>query len=119
MKKTVERLARRKKRKMRIRRRIVGTAEKPRISVHKSNKHLYVQAIDDTRGHTMVALSTRSSQSEGSRATVAEGAKFGEQFGKKLKEQQVNQAVFDRNGNLYHGVVKAIADGARKAGIQV
>lgn len=119
MKKTVERLARKKKRKMRIRRRIVGTAEKPRISVHKSNRHLYVQAIDDTRGHTMIALSTRSSESTGSKATVEDGAKFGEEFGKKLMEQKVNQAVFDRNGNLYHGVIKAVADGARKAGIQV
>jgi large subunit ribosomal protein L18 len=119
MKKVADRLGRKKKRKMRIRKRIIGTAEKPRISVFKSNKHLYVQAIDDTRGHTITALSTEGGEAGGLRATVEDGQKFGEQFGKKLAEQKVKQAVFDRNGNLYHGVVKAVADGARKAGIQV
>ena len=119
MKKVVERLARKKKRKMRIRRRIVGTAARPRLSIYKSNKHLYLQAIDDTRGHTVLALSTAGKDSNGLRPTVEDGLKFGEQFGKELKAKKIKEAVFDRNGNLDHGVIKAVADGARKAGIQV
>lgn len=119
MKKVVERLARKKKRKMRIRRRIVGTAERPRLSVYKSNKHLYVQAIDDTRGHTIVASSTNGADAGKLKPTVEDGLTFGEQFGNALKAKKISEAVFDRNGNLYHGVVKAVADGARKAGIQV
>lgn len=119
MKKVVERLGRKKKRKMRIRRRIVGTAKRPRLSIYKSNKHLYLQAIDDSRGHTLLAHSTTGKEPSGLRPTVEDGFKFGEQFGKELKAKKIKEAVFDRNGNLYHGVVKAVADGARKAGIQV
>ena len=112
-------LARRKRRKMRIRKRIFGTPEKPRLSVYKSNKYLYAQAIDDTQGHTLAALSTAHGETQGLKHTVEDAAKFGEAFGKKLQEKNIDHVVFDRNGNLYHGMVKAVADGTRKAGVKL
>jgi large subunit ribosomal protein L18 len=89
------------------------------MSVFKSNKHLYVQVIDDTVGKTLVSVSSRGGQTKGLKPTVADGEKMGEAIGAQMKEQKIAQAVFDRNGHLYHGVVKAVADGARKAGIQL
>ncbi|MFO8063316.1 MAG: 50S ribosomal protein L18 [Spirochaetota bacterium] len=110
---------RRKQRKMRIRKQIYGTSERPRLSVFKSNRHVYAQVIDDTRGHTLAAASSLSGDTKGLKPNVDDGAKLGESLGGKLKEQKVQAVVFDRNGNVYHGVVKAIADGVRKAGVEV
>ncbi len=118
MKRLVLKGARRKRRKMHIRRRITGTAERPRISVFKSNRHLYVQVIDDTEGKTLLSASSYAGETKGLRPTVADGEKLGAALGKEMKEKKITRAVFDRNGNLYHGVVKAIADGARKAGVE-
>ena len=117
MKRLVEKRKRRKRRKMSIRRKISGTPECPRLSVFKSNKHLYAQVIDDTEGRTLVAVSSRAGDTKGLKPTVADGAKLGEVLGKQMKEAKIEKAVFDRNGHLFHGVVKAVADGARKAGI--
>ena len=117
MKRLVEKLKRRKRRKMSIRRKISGTPECPRLSVFKSNKHLYAQVIDDTEGRTLVAVSSRAGDTKGLKPTVADGAKLGEVLGTQMKEAKIEKAVFDRNGHLFHGVVKAVADGARKAGI--
>ena len=97
----------------------MGTPEKPRLSVYKSNRHLYIQAIDDVNGHTLAALSTASGEAVGLKQTVEDAEKFGQTFGDKLKKQSITRGVFDRNGNLYHGVVKAVADGTRKSGIEV
>lgn len=105
-------------RKVHVRKRISGDAVRPRLTVFKSNKHLYVQVIDDTEGNTLVCGSTLEETLKGTRPTVAGGAKLGELVGVRLKEKNIESVIFDRNGYHYHGVVKAIADGTRKAGIK-
>ena len=108
-----------KRRKLRVRRKIVGTAERPRISVYKSNKYLYVQVIDDSSGQTLAQSSGVSGDTKGLKATVEGGKQIGEDLGGKMKALGLERAVYDRNGNRYHGVLKAVADGVRNAGIQV
>ena len=118
MKRLILKSARRKRRKLHVRKHVTGTAERPRISVFKSNKHMYVQVIDDTAGNTIAAVSSQGGDTKGLRPTVANGEKLGQAIGSLMKTKNITRAVFDRNGNLYHGVIKAIADGARKAGIE-
>ena len=108
-----------KRRKARVRGKISGTAEKPRVSVFKSNRHVYVQVIDDVAGHTLTQVSTMAGDTKGLKVTVADGEKIGKSLGEKMKAAGINESVYDRNGNRYHGVVKAIADGVRSAGIKV
>ena len=110
---------RRVKRKFRIRRKISGNAMRPRISVYRSNKFTYVQAVDDGVGHTLAAASNREKDLQSFKNTTEGLAKLGEEFGKRLAAKNIKTAVFDRNGYLYHGRVKALADGIRKSGIQV
>lgn len=112
-----EKLRRRDQRKGHVRKAIEGTLERPRMTVFKSNKYLYVQVVDDAAGNTLAAASTLEEALKGTKATVEGGAKLGEAIGTRLKEKGVATVVFDRNGYKYHGIVKAIADGARKAGI--
>ncbi len=119
MKRLQVKQARQKRRKMRIRRKIRGTAGRPRISVFKSNRHLYVQAIDDASGVTLVSASSYGGETKGLKPRLPDAEKLGAALGEKMKSKQISEAVFDRNGSLYHGVVKAIADGARKAGIRL
>lgn len=113
--------ARRIKRKMGIRKHTAGTSARPRLTVFKSAKHIYVQAIDDETGATIASASTldKSLRSEltGLKKKDA-AAKVGELVGKRLKDKGVEAAVFDRNGYVYHGRVAAVADGARETGIQ-
>lgn len=109
----------RAKRKLRIRKKISGSAAIPRMSVFRSNKYVYVQVIDDVAGKTLASVSNAQKENKALKSTVADAEKIGELIGAKLKEKKVSKVVFDRNGYLYHGVVKAVADGARKAGIQV
>lgn len=118
MKRLVLKGARRRRRKLHIRKRVSGTPERPRISVFKSNRHLYVQVIDDEAGNTLLSASSHSGETKGLKPKVTDAEKLGVALGKKMREKKISRAVFDRNGNLYHGVVKAIADGARKAGIE-
>lgn len=118
MRRLILKSARRKRRKLHVRKHVTGTADRPRISVFKSNKHMYVQVIDDIAGTTIAAVSSQSGETKGFRPTVANGERLGEALGSLMKTKRITRAVFDRNGNLYHGVVKAIADGARKAGIE-
>lgn len=106
------------KRKRHIRKKINGTASLPRMSVYRSNRHLYIQVVDDLAGNTLAAVSTMETDFKGLRPTVENGAKLGLEIGERLKKKKIEKIVFDRNGYLYHGVVKSIADGARKAGIQ-
>lgn len=106
------------KRKIHIRKRIYGTPERPRMSVFKSNRSLYIQVIDDTQGKTLASASTLEKELRNIKRTVEGAAQLGEIMGKRLLEKNITSVVFDRNGYLYHGVVKAMADGARKAGIQ-
>ena len=105
------------KRKIHIRKHLHGTAARPRMTVTKSNCNLYVQVIDDDEGKTLACISTLEKEFANLKPTVADAAKLGEALGARLKDKQITTVVFDRNGYLYHGVVKALADGARKAGI--
>ena len=106
------------RRKIHIRKLISGTAERPRMSVFRSNLHMYVQVIDDTTGKTLVSAGTVEKELAGLKNNCEGAAKLGEELGKRCLEKGVTTVVFDRNGYLYHGVVKAIADGARKAGVK-
>ncbi|GHV68891.1 50S ribosomal protein L18 [Spirochaetia bacterium] len=118
LRKMLEKDKKRLKRKVHIRKRISGTAERPRMTVFRSNRSLSVQIIDDVRGHTLVSASTLEKELRAIKPTVAGGGQLGEVIGKRLLEKNIKSVIFDRNGYLYHGVVKAIADGTRKAGIQ-
>lgn len=112
-----DKLRKRGQRKLHVRKTLSGTPEKPRMTVFKSNKYLYVQVIDDVAGSTLASASSLEVSLKGFKRNVAGAAKLGEEIGKRLKEKSVAVVVFDRNGYKYHGIVKAIADGARKAGI--
>ncbi|MCL2204946.1 MAG: 50S ribosomal protein L18 [Treponema sp.] len=118
LKKMVDKDRKRLKRKIHIRKRIVGTVERPRMTVFKSNRSLSIQIIDDGKGHTLASASTLEKDLRSIKLTVSGGAQLGEIMGKRLIEQNIKSVVFDRNGYLYHGIVKAVADGARKAGVQ-
>lgn len=118
IRKLVEKDRKRLKRKVHIRKRITGTVERPRMSVFRSNRSLYVQVIDDAAGATLASASTLEKDLKDVKRNVEGATKLGEIMGKRLLEKNINTVVFDRNGYLYHGVVKAIAEGARKAGIQ-
>ncbi|MGP1454808.1 MAG: 50S ribosomal protein L18 [Treponema sp.] len=106
------------KRKVHIRKRIYGTAERPRMTVFRSNKNISVQVIDDDAQATLVSVSTLEKDLRSLKVNIESGAKVGEEIGQRLKAKNITTVVFDRNGYLYHGVVKAVADGARKAGIE-
>jgi len=118
LQKMLEKDRKRLRRKVHIRKRVSGTAQRPRMSVTKSNRRLSVQIIDDTKGHTLLSVSTLESELKNIKATVKGAEQLGEVIGKRLLESNIKTVVFDRNGYLYHGVVKALADGTRKAGIQ-
>ena len=111
-------LRKRDQRKMHVRKNLAGSPERPRMTVFKSNRYLYVQVIDDAEGKTLAAASTLEEALKAIKANVEGGSKLGEEIGKRLKEKNIGRVVFDRNGYKYHGIVKAIADGARKAGIE-
>lgn len=104
-------------RKVHIRKSIYGTAARPRLTVTRSNCNLYAQVIDDDEGKTLASISTLEKEFAGMKPTVENAAKLGEALGKRLQDKKITTVVFDRNGYLYHGVVKALADGTRKAGI--
>ena len=111
----------RQRRKFSQRKRITGTAERPRLSVYRSNAHIYAQAIDDVNRVTLAAASDLDAALKGAvdGKDKSEVAKLvGEIVAKKLQEKQVKTVVFDRNGFIYHGRVKAVAEGAREAGLE-
>lgn len=115
--KKVNRNANRQKRHKRIRNKISGTTEIPRLSVFRSNKHIYAQIIDDIKGHTVVSASSKDLGIEnGGNAEAAR--KVGESIGKAALDAGVETVVFDRGGYLYHGRVKELAEGAREAGLK-
>lgn len=105
-------------RKIHIRKSIYGTAERPRMSVTRSNKNLSVQIIDDDEGKTLASISTMEKEFATVKPNTEGAAKLGEVLGSRLKDMKITKVVFDRNGYLYHGVIKALADGTRKAGIE-
>ncbi|AQQ51789.1 50S ribosomal protein L18 [Planococcus lenghuensis] len=111
--------ATRKKRHARVRTKITGTAERPRLNVFRSNKHIYAQLIDDTRGVTLVSASTLDKAFEGdSNGNTEAAVKVGETIAKRASEQGLKSVVFDRGGYLYHGRVKALAEAARENGLE-
>jgi large subunit ribosomal protein L18 len=119
---TKSKVANRKRLKKHIRLRITGTPERPRLSVYRSLRHVYAQIIDDTTGTTLVSVSDLSKDVKGSLAETKGQIAVGQQIGllaaKKALEKNISQVVFDRSGYLYHGVVKAMAEGARKGGLK-
>jgi large subunit ribosomal protein L18 len=109
----------REKRRARIRRKLSGTAERPRLTVYKSLKHMYAQIVDDTSGRTLVAASTRALEDEVKEDAKTDAAKkVGAALAKAALEKGVSQVVFDRNGFDYHGRVAAVAQAAREAGLK-
>jgi large subunit ribosomal protein L18 len=114
----------RKRIKFRIRKRVQGTDERPRLTVFRSVTHLYVQVVDDRRGSTIASASTVEPAVKGSLPKKATGGNLagakaiGKTIAERLLEKGVKRVVFDRNGFLYHGRVKAVADAAREAGLE-
>jgi len=104
------------RRRGRIRSRLSGTRERPRLTVYRSNQHLYVQLIDDTLGKTIASVHSR--EIGASRAGVEQAANVGARIAEKAKAAKIESVVFDRSGYRYHGRVKAVADGARKGGLK-
>lgn len=107
---------RRLRRKARVRARIEGTSNRPRLSVFRSNANIYAQIIDDTEGKTLVASSDLKMAKSWTKTDMA--AKVGEEIAKKALENNIKTVVFDKNGFQYHGRVKALAEAARKAGLE-
>ena len=107
------------KRKKRIRARLEGNTERPWLSVFRSNKHIYVQLVDDVKGHTLVAASSAEEALKEKVGSSIEGAKtLGNLVAKRAMAKNITQVVFDRSGYLYHGRVKALADAAREGGLK-
>lgn len=111
----ISKIQRRNKIKTRIRGKISGTAARPRMTVFRSNKQIYVQLIDDLAGSTLVSASSKGIE-EGTKCEIA--AKVGEAVAKKAIEAGITEVVFDRNGYLFHGRVKSLADAARNGGLK-
>ncbi len=110
----------RRQRQQRVRRKVIGTDARPRVCVFRSNKHIYAQVISDAGGKTLAAVSSLASTGDG--AKKAKGVEVAKQVGAALakvcKEKNISRVIFDRNGFLYHGRVKAVADGAREGGLE-
>ena len=111
----ISKIQRRNKIKTRIRGKISGTAARPRMSVFRSNKQIYVQLIDDLEGRTMAAASSKG-VTEGTKTEIA--ARVGEEIARKAAAAGITEVVFDRNGYLFHGRVKSLADAARNGGLK-
>ena len=103
----------------RIRRKVRGSEERPRLAVYRSTKHIYAQVIDDRKGHTVAAASSsEKSSAVKSGGNVAGAKEIGKLVAQRAKEKGISKVVFDRGGYLYHGRVKALADAAREAGLE-
>ena len=117
-----DRNARRRRIKQHIKKNIRGTVEQPRFTIYRSLKHMYAQIVDDTQGKTIVSASTLSKELREEFKVVSGQKEIAKKLGiavaKKAIAQNVKKVVFDRNGYLYHGVVKALAEGAREAGLE-
>ena len=120
MAKTNPKTIARAKRVSRIRKKISGTSERPRLRVFKSNKHIYAQLIDDAAGHTMVTMSTLDKEFELGEDKGKTGAakKVGEMLAARAKAAGISTVVFDRGGSVYHGRVKSLSEGAREGGLE-
>lgn len=107
----------RTKAKRRIRSKVFGTSERPRMSVFRSNKEVYAQIIDDSKGTTLVSASSRDKKFSGTKVEQAQAV--GKLVAEKANKAGIKQVVFDRNGYVYHGRIKSLADGAREAGLKI
>ena len=118
----VKKYTTREKRKIRIRKKVLGTPECPRLTVYRSLKHMYAQLFDDSRGVSLGTISTKTENLAGDLAAAkgkVEAARIvGKGIAELAKSKNITSVVFDRNGYLYHGRVKAVADGAREAGLE-
>jgi len=116
-----ERLVKRFRRKQSIRKRITGSGDRPRLSIFRTSSHMYAQIIDDTSGNTIASASTLSKELKGKlkvSGNVEAAKKVGELLAKLAKKNKITTVAFDRNGFLYHGRVKALADAARDGGLE-
>jgi large subunit ribosomal protein L18 len=102
----------------RIRRKVIGTPERPRLAVHYSNQHIYAQVIDDTAGRTLVSASTMDKSFEKASSNIESASSVGKLIAERAAASNISNVVFDRGGHLYHGKIKALADAAREAGLK-
>jgi large subunit ribosomal protein L18 len=114
--KSVQRFEGRLRRQRRVRKKVRGSAERPRLSVYRSEHHVYAQLIDDTAGHTLAAASTLDPELRGEATgrNIESARKVGRLIAQRAQAQGIEAVVFDRNGYVYHGVVQAVAEGARE-----
>ncbi len=115
---TINRKSIRRRIHTRIRRKVSGTAARPRLAVHYSNQHIYAQVIDDTAGRTLVSASTMDKAFENASSNVENATKVGKMLAERATAANIGSVVFDRGGHLYHGKIKALADAARESGLQ-
>ena len=114
----IDRKATRQRRHIRVRRKISGTPECPRLCVYRSNSNIYAQIIDDVAGNTLVSASTLDKEVKTKHANKEAAKEVGTLIAKKAAEKNIEQVVFDRGGYIYHGVVKELAEAAREAGLE-
>jgi large subunit ribosomal protein L18 len=113
----LEKKEKQKRRQKAIRAKISGTKERPRLNVFRSSKHTYAQIIDDNKQVTIISMSDKSA-TDTKKTKTEKAFQLGEKIAEKAKEKKIDKIVFDRSGYLYHGRVKALADGARKGGLK-
>ena len=118
MVKKTDRKMERTRRHIRVRRKISGTAERPRLCVYRSNSHIYAQIIDDIAGNTLVQASTLDKEIKTKHSNKEAAKEVGTLVAKKALDKKIDTVVFDRGGYIYHGVVKELADAAREAGLK-
>ena len=118
MVKKTDRKMERARRHLRVRRKISGTAERPRLCVYRSNSNIYVQIIDDVAGNTLVAASTLDKEIKTKHANKAAAKEVGTLIAKRAADKKIVDVVFDRGGYIYHGVVKELAEAAREGGLK-
>ncbi|MEU3017267.1 MAG: 50S ribosomal protein L18 [Nocardiopsis sp. BM-2018] len=118
-KRTAKATTSRKRRQFRVRKKVVGTSERPRLAVFRSSKHIVAQVIDDTKGHTLVAASSVETDVRGAEGTKSDkSVKVGELVAQRAKDAGITQVVFDRGGNRYAGRIAKLADAAREGGLE-
>jgi large subunit ribosomal protein L18 len=103
---------------LRIRKHVNGTQERPRLSIYRSNRYIYGQLIDDVQGHTIISASSREDSIANDKNRIEQSKEVGKLLAKRAKDKKIDEIVFDRGGYLYHGRVKAFAEGVREGGIK-
>ena len=118
MVKSIDRKMERDRRHLRVRKKISGTQDRPRLCVYRSNNHLYVQIIDDVAGNTLVAASTLDKEVKNKHSNKEAAKEVGKLIAKRAMDKKIETVVFDRGGYVYHGVVKELAEAAREGGLK-